>query len=214
MFACGSAKSMTMRAKRYVMAVLLGLGFLLDARAARADAVREGPAVLAVAGSGVGELVPDVTFTDLAGKPGRLSEFRGRKATVLCVTSTTCPLSKKYGPTLAALEAAYRERGVEFVLINPVASDTPAQMRGASEGLAAQGFRGRYVPDARGTLTSALRASSTTEVFVLDGALTLVYRGAVDDQYGLGYALPEPKRRFLADALDATLAGEPGQVPA
>ena len=48
---------------------------------------------------------------------------------------------------------------------------------------------------------------TTTEVFVLDAARTLVYRGAVDDQYGFAYALNEPRHTYVVDALDAVLAG-------
>src|SRR5947207_336523 len=51
-------------------------------------------------------------------------------------------------------------------------------------------------------------ATSTTEVFVLDRARTLVYRGAIDDQYGLGYGLDAPRRHFLVNALEAALADE------
>jgi mono/diheme cytochrome c family protein len=41
----------------------------------------------------------------------------------------------------------------------------------------------------------------------VDAARTVVFRGAVDDQHGLGYSLEAPRRRFLADALEAHLAG-------
>ncbi len=43
----------------------------------------------------------------------------------------------------------------------------------------------------------------------MDPARTLVYRGAVSDQYGLGYALEAPRREFLMGALDAS-AERPG----
>ncbi|MBM3834170.1 MAG: hypothetical protein FJ403_13055 [Verrucomicrobia bacterium] len=45
-------------------------------------------------------------------------------------------------------------------------------------------------------------------------ARPLIYRGAVDDQYGLGYSRPAPQSRYLRDALDAMLAHQPPQVPA
>ena len=57
-------------------------------------------------------------------------------------------------------------------------------------GLKKLGFGGRYVHDPRSALAARLRATSSTEMFVLDGALTVVYRGAIDDQFGLGYACP------------------------
>ena len=115
---------------------------------------------------------------------------------------------------LAELERAYRERGVGFVMLNPDAAETPARLRDAFDALKKLGFRGRYVHDPRGALAARLRAASTTEAFVLDGALTIVYRGAIDDQFGLGYALSAPRRRFLAETLDAVLAGGASVVQA
>ena len=50
-----------------------------------------------------------------------------------------------------------------------------------------------------------LAATTSTEVFVLDAARTLVYRGAVNDQYGLGYSKEAPTKNYLRTALDATL---------
>jgi hypothetical protein len=60
---------------------------------------------------------------------------------------------------------------------------------------------------------SELGAETTTEVLVLDKTRTLIYRGAVDDQYGFGYALDTPRFNYLASALDAMLAGDLPDVP-
>ena len=137
--------------------------------------VREGPAVLDPREAGVGRLVPDVELTNGEGKRTRLSEFRGRPV-VLCVTGRDCPVSRRYGPVLAALKDEYGKRGVAFAFL-----------------------------DAKEPALAALGARSSTDCFVLDAARTLVYRGAVDDQFGLGYSLPNPRRQFLRDALDAVL---------
>ena len=40
---------------------------------------------------------------------------------------------------------------------------------------------------------------------VLDPARTVVYHGAVDDQYGFGYSRAEPRHTYLTDALTAIL---------
>ncbi len=61
-------------------------------------------------------------------------------------------------------------------------------------------------------LAKALGVQSTGDVFVLDDNMRLVYRGAVDDQYGLGYTKEAPTRRLLRSALNAVLDERP--VPA
>lgn len=168
------------------------------------DPVKDPPRVQRAADAGVGKLVPDVAFTDLAGKPGKLSDFRGSKLLVVALTNTSCPLCKKYAPTLARLEKEYSPKGVAFLFVNPTATDTPDEAA----------FAGRYVHDTKHTLTAALGAKTTTEVFVLDAARTVVYRGAIDDQFGLGYALDAPRTRYLVPALTDLLAGKPPVVAA
>ena len=175
-----------------------------EAAAKKADPVRQGPRVLRPSEAGVGKFVPDVAFTDLAGKAGKLSDFKAAKLTVVAFTNTTCPVSKKFAPSLARVEKDYSAKGVAFLFVNPTATDKP-------DGTP---FAGRYVHDADGKLTAALAATATTEVFVLDAARTVLYRGAIDDQYGIGYALDAPREKYLAAALDEALAGKPPVVAA
>ncbi|WP_171187045.1 redoxin family protein [Alienimonas chondri] len=175
------------------------------------DEVRQGPRPLGANAARVGELIADVVFTDLDGVRHRLGETGGAEATALILTGTSCPLTQKYAPTLAAIEERYAARGVRFVFVNPTASEPVARLR---EAVATQGLDGPYVHDTDKRLAAALGAGTTTEAFVLDAARTLVYRGAVDDRYGFGYALEAPRRTYLTDALDAVLAGRPPAVPA
>ena len=175
-------------------------------------AEKEAPKQLAPVQAGVGRRIADVKDTAVDGKEYRLgAALQERKAVVVAVTSTSCPISKKYLPTLAKLEKDYGEKGIGFLLLNPIATD------GAEEIVAqlkASAFRGPYFRDRDGTHTKTLGLTTTTEVFVIDPSRTIVYRGAIDDQYGLGYSLDAPKHTFLKDALDAVLAGKEPAVRA
>ena len=166
---------------------------------------REGPKILKPAEAGVGRLVADLTFTDLDGKTGRLSDYRAAKALVIAFTSTTCPITMKSTASLGRLEKEFAGRGVACLFVNPIATDTVADIRSA---LREHGLAGRYVHDRDNSLATALDAKTTAEVFVLDAARTLVYRGALDDQYGVGYSLDAPRHTFVRDALTALLAGK------
>jgi mono/diheme cytochrome c family protein len=117
----------------------------------------------------------------------------------------------KYAPSLGRLEKEFAGRGIRFLFVNPTASDAEADMRTV---IRDNGLTGPYVHDRTGRLVAALQAKTTAEVFVLDAARTLVFRGAVDDQYGLGYALEAPRRSFLREALDAMLTGRRPPTPA
>jgi thiol-disulfide isomerase/thioredoxin/mono/diheme cytochrome c family protein len=157
---------------------------------------KEAPKLRLPGEAGVGRLVPDVAFTDLTGKAGKLSDFKASKLTVIAFTNTTCPVCKKYAPSLQRIEKDFAAKGVSFLFVNPTKTDKPGD----------HSFAGRYVHDKDGILTAALGATSTAEVFVIDSARTVQYRGAIDDQYGLGYSLESPRFRYLTVALNDLLA--------
>lgn len=147
----------------------------------------------------LGELVPD---------------FGRGQVVVLAFTEVGCPIAGKLAPRLERLGQEFEARGVRFVGIDASAQDSLLEIAQDSEEL------GRSFPvakDARQELARALDARTTTEVFLFDGAGRLAYRGAVDDQYSLGAARPNPTQNFLVGALNAVLAGnapEPAETEA
>jgi mono/diheme cytochrome c family protein len=191
-----------------VLALLAPLSSAADDSAIDA---RQGPRVIDPADHLVGRLIRDAAFVDLEGKPGRLSDYRTSALLVLCMTATDCPIARKYAPRLVELEQQYRSKDVTFVWVNSQSHESVEDMRASIE---RSKWVARYVPDPQADLAGALQATSTTEVFVLDPARTLVYRGAVDDQYGLGFTLPAVRRSFLTQAIDALLRGDVPEIRA
>ena len=174
--------------------------------------LKQGPRPMDAVANGIGRWVPDVAFETVEGKKGRLSDFKGKKALVVAFTGASCPLSKRFAPTLAAIEKAYGPKVIAFVFVDPIA------VKGAKEDLremaGEQGFEGPVILDEDESLTRALGARTTTDTFVLDSARTVLYRGPIDDQYGIGYQLDQPRRQYLKEALDAHLTGKPIQSTA
>ncbi|MCB9851785.1 MAG: redoxin family protein [Phycisphaerales bacterium] len=159
----------------------------------------------------VGRQSPDLAFETIRGKSLSTSKLlEGKKGLVYVMTSTGCPLSKKYGSRIATIEKQYADR-VPFVYVNTVQAETLDDMR---RQIREYGFGGPYLPDRQRSVSDALGARTTTEVFVIDAARTVVYRGAVDDQYGIGAALSAPRRNFLRDAIEAVLAGARPRIEA
>jgi mono/diheme cytochrome c family protein len=156
----------------------------------------------------VGEWIPDLTFTDLDQSAGQLSEVVGERGLVIALRDTDCPLSKRYAPRLAQMEEELARRGfgLLYVGVQPredCARDVETYSLGA-----------RYAVDPDGDVARALAATTTTEVFVLDGARTVRYRGMIDDQYGLGFARQAAEHEYLREALDAVEAGVAVRAPA
>lgn len=178
---------------------------------APADPAAEAPRPVPAAELGVGRRLAEAEARDLDGRRRKLFPAAGQKALVIAVTSSSCPLSAKVAPVLGRLEAAFRDRGVGFVYLAPVATDSPASLR---ELRRAGGWKGPVVPDAGRQVAAALGVRSTTEVFVCDASGTLCYRGAVDDQYGLGYSRASARTEPLKAALEAVLEDRAPEVMA
>ncbi|MBI3723419.1 peroxiredoxin [bacterium] len=97
-----------------------------------------------------------------------------------------CPLSKLYRPKLDRLSKEYSRKEVRLLVVS---TDDDV-----------------FVP--------LLEPARTTEAFVLDKDGVLRYRGAIDDQYGVGYHRDAATRSYLTDAIDALLAGKQPPVAA
>ena len=154
---------------------------------------------------GVGRQVADFAFTTLDGKNHKLSDWKSQAGVAIAFTSATCPVSKRYAPSLARLEKDLASRNVALLLVNPFASEKPDEIAAQ---IKEQGFTAPYVHDASKAVAQALHARTTTEVFLLDAKRTLLYRGALDDQYGVSYNLDAPRESYLLDAVNALLAGQ------
>lgn len=163
------------------------------------------------AAAGVGRWVPLKSVTDLAGAEHTLEALARGGGVLIAMTSPTCPLSKKYAPTLARIAKAWAPKGVPTVVVDVHGGDDAADFRAFAE---AYGLEGTLVHDPERRVAAALGATTTTEVFLLDKARTLVYRGAVDDRYGIGTARESASAHWLADALAALVSGKPVAVGA
>jgi mono/diheme cytochrome c family protein len=167
--------------------------------------VTSGPEMLKPGEVGIGRMIDDVKFRTLDDKELSLGSFKDRKGLVIVMTSATCPVSKRYLPSVAKLAAELKDQGLGLLLVNALVSEKPEDIRSQ---LAAAGVTAPYVHDLEKKLSLALGARTTTEVFLIDPARTLIYRGALDDQYGINYNLDAPKHSYLRNAVTALLRAE------
>ena len=172
--------------------------------------VRQGVVLLKPSEHGIGTKVPNVSFQDIASSEYNLNQWKSQAAIVVAWTSTSCPISKKYIPTLIEMVKSSPE-SVTWILVNPVATDNKNEMK---EVLQQFSKRIIYVHDETSVLSNHFGAVTTTDCFVLKGDQTMVYHGAVDDQYGFGYSIDQPNHRYLGDAINDVIAGKTPYVAA
>jgi peroxiredoxin len=159
----------------------------------------------------IGAQAPDFQLVDTDGRTWSLTDGESPRATVLVFTCNHCPYALAWHDRLADAARDYAERGVRFAAIN--ANDAERYPRDSYEAMrervAGDGvWPMPYLHDASQEVAREYGAKVTPDVFVLDAAGRLRYRGAPDGDYDD----PAQRAQWLRDALDAVLAGhEPAQ---
>ncbi|MGB5465737.1 MAG: hypothetical protein WBM84_06605 [Sedimenticolaceae bacterium] len=179
--------------------------------AGRTPSIWLGPKPLSAAEAGIGQRVQATDLRDINGQIHRLFERPGRAGTVVVVRDPGCPVSRRYGPRITQLATQYATAGFRFVFIYPRADLTTEQRLRDAATLAIPGI---YAERGSFALAEQLGVKSTGDVFVLDAEHRLRYRGAVDDQFGIGYTQDFPTSHYLRNAMDSILHGDAVAVPA
>ena len=157
-----------------------------------------------------GSRVDNFRLLDHHGASHELYYLSDMKAVVIMVQGNGCPIVRKTWPALQALRERYRAQGVEFLLLN----SNPQDNRDSVAKEAAEfGIDLPIMIDETQLIGEALGVDRTADVFVIDPKTwKLAYRGAVDDRISYGAERPTASKHYLADALDAVLAGKPVAV--
>lgn len=193
------------------MSLLSALASLLLLMPQLADEPRIGPLPRPPAEAGVGRLLARTTAETVGGGSVSLAPRGTEQATVIALTSTTCPLSAKFAPLLGRLSSAEAACDVRWIFVDVTGSSSVEEFTDFAE---RAGFTGDLVHDPDLALAWALGCESTAETILVDARSTIRYRGCVDDRYGLGYARDEPRMTPLLDALDSVLSGRSVELPA
>jgi AhpC/TSA family protein len=188
----------------------------LAASAAASTLIGPGPAARAAVQTG--RPAPDFTASDSKGAPHTLAAYRG-KTVILEWTNHECPYTVKHYATgnMQALQAAATASGAIWLT---VVSSRPGEQGhvGTTEAdrlTATRKARPTAVLlDPKGQLGRLYDASTTPHMFVIDGAGTLVYMGAIDDRPTASHSTVKGARNYVREALDAMAAGRPVAVAA
>ncbi|MBI1899925.1 MAG: redoxin domain-containing protein [Planctomycetia bacterium] len=170
--------------------------------AAAPDAAKETP---------VGKQISAFELEDYLGAKHSLADWKDKQAVVVVFLGTECPLAKMYGPRLADLQKRYAEKGVQIVAIDSNRQDTLAEIAHYAR---VHKIDFPILKDAGNRVADQFGAERTPEAFLLDEKRVVRYWGAIDDQYGIGYAKGKAGKEHLAAAIDELLAGKEVTTPA
>ncbi len=158
----------------------------------------------------VGMQVDDFQLIDETGKAHRLSYYSDAPAIVIMTQGNGCPIVRNAMPFLREVRDQYADKGVQFFLLNSNIQDNRKSIAAES---AEFGFDIPVLDDSLQLIGDALRVTRTAEIFVIDNRTKrVVYHGPVDDRLTYERQRAEAKHTYLADALDAVIAGKPVEV--
>ncbi|MEO8345410.1 MAG: thioredoxin family protein [Betaproteobacteria bacterium] len=159
---------------------------------------------------------PDFTLNDSAGKPVRLSDFRG-KYVVLEWTNPECPFVRKHytSGNMQELQKEWGARDVVWLAVNSTNQSrseykTPQQM---GEWMRAKGAAPEAtLVDATSATGRAYGAKTTPQMFVIGPDGGMLYNGAIDDRRSSNPADAKVANNYVRAALTEALAGKPVSV--
>lgn len=151
------------------------------------------------AAAAVGKPAPAFELKDSTGKSFKLSDYKD-KVVLLEWYNQQCPVCVRAMPMMAEAHKTYTGKGVVWLAID---STHGRKAEDVEKWRSEKGVHYPILLDADGTVGRAYGARTTPHIFVIDKG-TLVYAGAHKEEKG--------ERNYIAETLDAVLAGSPVPV--
>jgi peroxiredoxin len=147
------------------------------------------------------EKAPAFALKMLDGKTRKLADFKG-KATLFMFADTTCPCVLAYHDRMKALDAKFKNKGLQTVFVfSNGKTDTPEKIKAFVK---QHQYAWPVALDLDQKVLQTFDASCSTEVFLFDGKSRLRYHGRIDDDTFEPGAVRE---RDLQSAVVAVLDG-------
>lgn len=141
------------------------------------------------------------------GKEHSLADYKKSKFLLVIFMANHCPVVKEYESRIKALAGKYSAKGVQIVGIS-VSTEKQDTLPHMQERAKASKFGFPWLADTSQVTGHKYGATATPQVFLLDSDRKIVYMGAIDSDFS-GRNI---EHHYLADALDAVLAGKEPEV--
>lgn len=155
----------------------------------------------------IGDRAINFSLPATDGERYSLSGFDGSKVLAVIFSCNHCPYVQAWEDRMVQIQADYQGKGFQIVAINANDAskypddDFEAMKKRARE----KEFNFPYLRDESQDVARAYGAERTPEVFLFDADRSLVYHGALDDNYDSPEAV---ENTYLRDAIEAVIAGQ------
>jgi len=203
-----------MNRKLVAFTALAGVAALCTAFIAASDSIDVVPYSAAQV---LGRPAPNFTLADANGRNVSLADFRGRTV-VLEWNNPQCPFTRKHydSGNMQRTQAAAAQAGVVWLTINSSGPGKQGHVNAAGARAYLSSSRAtpaHYLLDPAGQVGRLYDARTTPHMFVINGAGTLVYAGAIDDRPTANPEDVQGARNHVLAALADVRAGRAVSVP-
>ncbi|GET33349.1 thioredoxin family protein [Prolixibacter bellariivorans] len=152
-------------------------------------------------------VLTDVKMKDVSGKEYDLNDLKKANGLVVIFSCNTCPFVKMWEDRYPEIKKWADEHQVGMVLVNSnyTKRDGADSFEAMKEHAKEHNYTMPYVVDKDSRLANAFDAKTTPHVFLFDKDFTLVYKGAIDDNY---QSAENVKRAYLKNAIWELAAGK------
>ena len=158
----------------------------------------------------IGSTMPlkDLELADISGKNITLATVKGDAGTLVVFSCNTCPWVIRWEDRYVSMANTYIQKGIGMIAVNSNTARFGGEdsLEEMVEHAKNNGYNFPYAQDPESELASAFGATKTPHIYLFNGDDKLVYRGAIDDNAKNAKKVDVP---FLANAIDALLAGNP-----
>lgn len=161
----------------------------------------------------IGDALPmgDLKLKDVSGKMMTLQQIRKNNGLLVIFSCNTCPFVVATQERYQLLAKMAKANNIGMVAINSNEAqrgdvDSFDEMK---QYALQQEYDYPYLLDEKSVLADAFGATKTPDVFLFNGKLNLVYKGAIDDSHR---DVTQVKQRFLEDAMQKMVRGEEIQL--
>ena len=158
----------------------------------------------------IGSAMPlmDHQLADISGNTMTLADAKGDAGTLVVFSCNTCPWVIRWEDRYVTLANTYAPKGIGMIAVNSNAARFGSEdsLEEMVEHAKNNGYNFPYAQDPESELASAFGATKTPHIYLFNADDKLVYLGAIDDNAKNAKKVEVP---FLANAIDALLAGKP-----
>lgn len=152
-------------------------------------------------------VLTNVKMKDVSGKEYDLNDLKKANGLVVIFSCNTCPFVKMWEGRYPEIKKWADEHEVGMVLVNSnyQKRDGDDSFQAMKEHAEEHNYTMPYVIDKDSRLANAFDAKTTPHVFLFDKGFTLVYKGAIDDDYKSADNVKSP---YLKNAISQLAAGK------